>query len=555
MGQQPSRHVGSASRSLSGNHANKVVFNGSPSEYSGPQSAKPGLFSVGEPASVFQGTAGVVAGTDNFVVRRWNGKGGGRRWGPGFQVAGAVSSGKVLGPVSGYVESDSGNMQFCGAFVAPFGSETDPHVTVVPPGVETEPNGAQVHGAAASPVAIETDLENAQFDGAVASPSGFETELKDAQFDDTVASPSGFETEVKFAQCCDAGAKSGFKTPRSRGSMVASSGPLRCVDPGKGDAGHLSRQRKGRAAVGAGACKQTRAEAGSTCLDDLFVSCRVEDPSSRVARVNTALHDLCLVHSSFIPAQNSHARMHHARCVVNSVGDTEDGGRLSCVPGETKSPSTSTRSGVRRSAVYESAHTQQTPLKMHVETWAGLLRNQGLKIFRQVEIVPGCAVVVACPSCPDYSPEPPGQGRIIRNMLGWSQLGKTVRSGVWLFRGALQGVMFSSLAVAGDWKRKGLYYTVWAVFCDSSCTCSYAYGRGPAIGPHTGKQCWPLLAGVWRAIAPLMKPWCAEGVLPTAANLNLYRGRFSRVASKLHCFNEFRYTGALQVEGHDLSGQ
>ena len=27
-----------------------------------------------------------------------------------------------------------------------------------------------------------------------------------------------------------------------------------------------------------------------------------------------------------------------------------------------------------------------------------------------------------------------------------------------------------------------------------------------------------------------MKPWCAEGFLPTAANLNLYRGRFSRVA-------------------------
>ena len=49
-------------------------------------------------------------------------------------------------------------------------------------------------------------------------------------------------------------------------------------------------------------------------------------------------------------------------------------------------------------------------------------------------------------------------------------------------------------------------------------------GHGPAIGPHTGERCWPLLAGVWRAIAPLMKPWCAEGDLPTAANLNLYRG-------------------------------
>ena len=50
------------------------------------------------------------------------------------------------------------------------------------------------------------------------------------------------------------------------------------------------------------------------------------------------------------------------------------------------------------------------PLKLHVETWEGLLRNQGPKIFREVEIVPVCAVKVACPSCPDYSPEPPGTG-------------------------------------------------------------------------------------------------------------------------------------------------
>ena len=44
----------------------------------------------------------------------------------------------------------------------------------------------------------------------------------------------------------------------------------------------------------------------------------------------------------------------------------------------------------------------------------------------------------------------------------------------------------SSLAVAGDWERKGSYRTAWAVPCDSSCTCSYAYGHGLAIGPHTG---------------------------------------------------------------------
>ena len=174
-----------------------------------------------------------------------------------------------------------------------------------------------------------------------------------------------------------------------------------------------------------------------------------------------------------------------------------------CVPGGTKSLSTSTLTGVRRSAVYESAHTQQTPLKLHVETWEGLLCNQGPKIFWEVEIVPGCAVRVACPSCPDYYPEPPGPGIVIWNMLGWSRLEKTERSGVWLFQGALQGEnLFSLLDAAGDWERKGSYHTAWAVPCNSSCSCSYAYGHGPAIGPHTGERCWPLLAGVWRAIAP-----------------------------------------------------
>ena len=76
-----------------------------------------------------------------------------------------------------------------------------------------------------------------------------------------------------------------------------------------------------------------------------------------------------------------------------------------------------------------------------------------------------------------------------------------------------------SLDAAVGWEKKGSYHTAWSVPCNSSCTCSCAYGQGPAIGPQTGKRCWPLLA-----IAPLMKPWCAEGDVPTAANLNLYWG-------------------------------
>ena len=55
-------------------------------------------------------------------------------------------------------------------------------------------------------------------------------------------------------------------------------------------------------------------------------------------------------------------------------------------------------------------------------------------------------------------------------------------------------------------------------------------------GPDTGGRCWPLLAGLWRAIAPLMKPWCAEGEVPTAANVNLHRRGNSRV--RWHCDDE-----------------
>ena len=63
--------------------------------------------------------------------------------------------------------------------------------------------------------------------------------------------------------------------------------------------------------------------------------------------------------------------------------------------------------------------SQQQPGKVHDEMWAALLKNQGPRIE---EIIPGCAVQVACPSCHDNSPVSPGPGRVIRNMLGWSQM-------------------------------------------------------------------------------------------------------------------------------------
>ena len=132
---------------------------------------------------------------------------------------------------------------------------------------------------------------------------------------------------------------------------------------------------------------------------------------------------------------------------------------------------------------------------------------------------------------PDFTTSAPGCGSAVRSWLGWTLMGKTDMSRLWLFRGALRGGdAFSSLLASCDWVTKGSYHIAWSVPPLSACSCSYSYGQGPAIGPQTGERCWSLLTGLWRAVAPLMKPWCAEGVLPTAANLNLYWGRFSRVA-------------------------
>ena len=269
--------MGSASRSLSGNQAEKVVFNGSPSEYFGPQSAKPGLFSAGEPASAFEGSSGVVAGT---VPRRWNGNGGGWRWGPVSRVAGLASSAKVFGPVSGYVEFDSGNTQFCGAFVAP-----------VPSGTETEPNGAQVHDAAASPGAFETDLENAQFDGAE-TELGFSVSESDAPVEDIFnGSMNTFSGDA--SESVDVGQPAHSVAGQTRG--FASSGTVRRRrTSSRRGAGGRACAVHAVPLVGAGyvravhSAQRAGAEAGSDSLDNFvasFHSCEVPSCMRNIHRI------------------------------------------------------------------------------------------------------------------------------------------------------------------------------------------------------------------------------------------------------------------------------
>ena len=114
--------------------------------------------------------------------------------------------------------------------------------------------------------------------------------------------------------------------------------------------------------------------------------------------------------------------------------------------------------------------------------------------------------------------------------MGWTEVQKTARCALQRFE------LFTVLCAAADWVKKGSCHTAWSVPSTSSCSCSYANGHGTAVGPQTGERCWPLLVRLWRAIAPLMKPWCAEEDVQTAANLNLYRGWKSRVG--WHCDDE-----------------
>ena len=66
-------------------------------------------------------------------------------------------------------------------------------------------------------------------------------------------------------------------------------------------------------------------------------------------------------------------------------------------------------------------------------------------------------------------------------------------------------------------------------------------GKAQLSGHTLGRGCFRYLVSVWRAIAPLLSPWCADGNVPSAANLNLYEGSRSHVS--WHCDDESLFGG------------
>ena len=123
----------------------------------------------------------------------------------------------------------------------------------------------------------------------------------------------------------------------------------------------------------------------------------------------------------------------------------------------------------------------------------------------------------------------PGPGCRRRTQIGWEVLLRERLpggggSGFWFWGQALGRFdLFSELKDAVTWVKKKGHSTAW-VTDPARCTCTYSYG-GRAHSPDKCDAAWPLLAFIWRGIAPLMRPWCwAEEEVPGGVNLNLYSG-------------------------------
>ena len=171
------------------------------------------------------------------------------------------------------------------------------------------------------------------------------------------------------------------------------------------------------------------------------------------------------------------------------------------VHGGMKRSSTGSLCKVRLSAGKKLSFSQQQPRKVHDEVWAGLLKKQGplssrrWKSFRGVLspwLVLRVLITLLC-----------HLGQV--ELFGTCWVGHSWRKQLGLAYGCFvvpsKGRVFS-LPLSqqetgfgrGRTAQRGRSLFVLRVLV------RMRYGQGPAIRPNTGERCWPLLAGVWRAI-------------------------------------------------------
>ena len=159
------------------------------------------------------------------------------------------------------------------------------------------------------------------------------------------------------------------------------------------------------------------------------------------------------------------------------------------VRGETKRSNTGSLCKVRLPAEKMRPFSQQESVEVHDETWAGGQEILRLSISQSQEIQPRCAVSVFPLWTSFLTPELPGPGSEIRARMGWMEVEENRKvGGCGGFRVPSGDRIFScSLCCSGLGEERVVPHSVVAPSA-SSCSCSYAYGRDTAIGPHTGAR-------------------------------------------------------------------
>ena len=153
-----------------------------------------------------------------------------------------------------------------------------------------------------------------------------------------------------------------------------------------------------------------------------------------VSRVDDDVDDACMDGSnSLIQGSGCHA----TACACSDALQNSRQACGHCLRGGTKC--TSMGAKVWLSDEIRGSLSHQKPESLHVEMWAGAQECLPQEGFQVRELPAGCASVSFPACCSDLTSVLPGPGSEIRKQLGWIQLEKTDRSGVWFFRGAFQG--------------------------------------------------------------------------------------------------------------------
>ena len=105
------------------------------------------------------------------------------------------------------------------------------------------------------------------------------------------------------------------------------------------------------------------------------------------------------------------------------------------------------------------------------------------------------------PEVPGIQFVSPGRGLDIRQSMGWTKVCGTARSGIWVLKGNARARMLPENLdhLRVRWISRGTYGTAW-VTPGHDCLCSYQYGHGAAVRPHTNDAIWHGVIGLWGSI-------------------------------------------------------